>query len=191
LRDLARLVSEPTLAKVREREQGRREAEMQQQLRREYDERLKAELVRKIDDVILTRHRDHICGLLELSCPRCKRRFFDFDGCFALTCSGNGGCGCGFCAYCLEDCGADAHKHVAACPHRPARQPSGNAVLDAYYGSSAEFDAVMRALRTRRVREYWTSEVAKLPAEQRQKLVTFVAPLLKDVTDPGLLAHIK
>jgi hypothetical protein len=54
------------------------------------DERLKAELARKKDDVIFTRHRDHICGLLELSCPRCKRRFFDLDGCFALTCSGNG-----------------------------------------------------------------------------------------------------
>lgn len=36
----------------------------------------------------------------------------DFVGCCALTCSR---CGCGFCAYCLKDCGADAHKHVAGC----------------------------------------------------------------------------
>jgi serine/threonine protein kinase len=68
LRDLARLVSEPTLAKVREREQGRRDANVQQQLRREYYERLKAELARKKDDVIFTRHRDHLLS----SRPRCR-----------------------------------------------------------------------------------------------------------------------
>ncbi|KAJ8601693.1 hypothetical protein CTAYLR_003184 [Chrysophaeum taylorii] len=37
-----------------------------------------------------------------------------FDGCFALKCH-RPGCGCGFCAYCLADCGADAHEHVRAC----------------------------------------------------------------------------
>ena len=189
-RDLARLVSEATLAKVRERELGRREAEVQQQLRREYDERLKVELARKVDDVIFTRHRDHICGLLEQSCPRCKRRFFDFEGCFALTCSGQGGCGCAFCAYCLQDCGRDAHHHVAACPHRPSRAPSGDNVHDRFYGSSTEFEAAMKALRTRRVREYWRAEVAKLPAEKRRQLAKCVAPLLKDVTEPELLAEV-
>ena len=38
-----------------------------------------------------------------------------FNGCFALTCSRQG-CGCGFCAYCLQDCGGDAHAHVNAYP---------------------------------------------------------------------------
>ncbi len=190
-RDLARLVSDATLAKVREREQGRRETELQKQLQSEFDERLKAELARKVEDVIVGRHRDHICELLEPSCPRCKRRFIDFEGCFALTCSGNGGCGCGFCAYCLEDCGNDAHNHVAACPGRPPRQPSGDMVHDRYYGSEAEFKAAMKALSTRRVREYWRSEVAKLPVEQRRQLAERIRPLLKDVTEHGLAAEIK
>jgi hypothetical protein len=189
-RDLARLVSEATLAQVRERELGRREVEVQQKLRREYDERLKVELARKVDDVIFARHRDHICGLLELSCPRCKRRFFDFEGCFALTCSGEGGCGCAFCAYCLQDCGRDAHNHVAACPHRPPRVPSGDDINDRYFGSNAQFEAAMKALRTRRVREYWRAEVAKLPAEQRRQLATYIMPLLKGVTEPGLVKEI-
>ena len=42
--------------------------------------------------------------------------FFDFDGCFALTCSH---CKTGFCALCLKNCGADAHPHLGArgeCP---------------------------------------------------------------------------
>ncbi len=189
-RDLARHVSEATLAKVRKREHSRLVAEVQQELGREYERRLKAELARKVDDVIFTRHREHICGLLTPSCPRCKRVFFDFDGCFAISCSGQGGCGCAFCAYCLEDCGADAHHHVAACPHRPHRAPSVDGVYDRYYGSKAEFEAAMKTLRTRRVREYWSSEVAKLPGDQRQKLATCIRPLLKDMTEPALVAEL-
>ena len=50
--------------------------------------------------------------VLTLRCPRCKVAFVDFEGCCALMC---GGCSCGFCAYCLEDCGQDAHAHVAKC----------------------------------------------------------------------------
>ena len=50
---------------------------------------------------------------LEGVARRCRQVFLDFEGCFALTC---GRCGCGFCAYCLADCGQDAHSHVALCP---------------------------------------------------------------------------
>lgn len=54
--------------------------------------------------------------LLTLRCPRCRTAFYDFEGCFALTCSR---CQpkCGFCAWCLADCGEDAHRHVATCAH--------------------------------------------------------------------------
>lgn len=51
--------------------------------------------------------------ILTLKCPKCRAAFYDFTGCAALTC---GRCGCGFCAYCLANCGADAHAHVAHCP---------------------------------------------------------------------------
>lgn len=53
-------------------------------------------------------YQDILNNILTLSCPRCKAAFVDFDGCFALTCT----CGAGLCAYCLQDCGADAHHHV-------------------------------------------------------------------------------
>ena len=45
---------------------------------------------------------------LTLHCPRCAAAFLDYHGCNALYC---GGCGCGFCALCLADCGNDAHAH--------------------------------------------------------------------------------
>ena len=56
-------------------------------------------------------------NLLTLCCPRCKTCFVDFDACFALVCRS---CACGFCAWCLRDCGADAHSHVAHCPNNLA-----------------------------------------------------------------------
>ena len=58
-----------------------------------------------------------VCELLTDACPRCKQAFVDFNGCCALTCSR---CPCGFCAWCLQDCGADAHAHVASCRHNLA-----------------------------------------------------------------------
>lgn len=60
-------------------------------------------------------HRLHISeNILTLRCPRyaCRRAIVDFDGCFALYCEG---CKCGFCAWCLLDCGTDAHTHVLEC----------------------------------------------------------------------------
>ena len=56
-------------------------------------------------------YQDIVNNILNLSCPRCKIAFVDFDGCFALTCK----CGAAFCAYCLKDCGSDAHAHVHGC----------------------------------------------------------------------------
>jgi hypothetical protein len=58
--------------------------------------------------------------ILTLKCPRptCRQAFLDFNGCFALTCCR---CNAGFCAYCLQDCGRDAHHHVATCAYGEGR----------------------------------------------------------------------
>ena len=82
--------------------------------------------------------------LLTLKCPRegCRQAFVDFSGCFALTC---GRCQCGFCAWCLKDCGGDAHQHVGACPE--------NRTGDVY-GRAEAFDHAQIERRKRFVREY-------------------------------------
>lgn len=51
-------------------------------------------------------------AVFNLSCPRCKKAFYEFDGCAAVTCSS---CKAGFCGLCLADCGVDAHSHVLKC----------------------------------------------------------------------------
>jgi hypothetical protein len=82
--------------------------------------------------------------ILTLACPRCGQAFVDFDGCFALTCSRDKAA---FCAYCLEDCGADAHRHVASCPHNTAKARSVHA-------SSEIFEEAQRRRRVRMLKEY-------------------------------------
>jgi hypothetical protein len=83
--------------------------------------------------------------ILTLKCPRrdCRQAFVDFNGCYALTCSR---CRAGFCAYCLEDCGRDAHAHVARCRHGNGRGVFG--------GDMAVFNEVQRARKTRVLRAY-------------------------------------
>eukprot|EP00599_Poterioochromonas_sp_BG-1_P007046 CAMPEP_0173142332 /NCGR_PEP_ID=MMETSP1105-20130129/6029_1 /TAXON_ID=2985 /ORGANISM="Ochromonas sp., Strain BG-1" /LENGTH=1951 /DNA_ID=CAMNT_0014055711 /DNA_START=962 /DNA_END=6817 /DNA_ORIENTATION=- len=65
--------------------------------------------------------------IFTLKCPRCRQAFVDFDGCFALTCTKRG-CGAAFCAWCLADCGTDAHSHVAHCHYNATRSVYGNLI---------------------------------------------------------------
>jgi len=91
-----------------------------QEAREETEERMKKEFdqINKLEGVERTAamHRHNIVtNIMNLQCPRCNTVFVAFDGCFALTCSNNT-CGAGFCAWCLQNCGTDAHEHVLVCP---------------------------------------------------------------------------
>ena len=75
----------------------------------------------KADRVDVRTHFNRITNdIMNLKCPRCRNPFLDFEGCFALTCS-NGSCNCPFCAFCLKDCGKDAHEHVSNCKLNPSK----------------------------------------------------------------------
>jgi hypothetical protein len=103
--------------------------------------------------------------ILTLSCPRCDQAFANFDGCWALTCSRQG-CGCGFCALCLKDCGSDAHAHVAEC--------AGDV-----FGSMEEFQR--RQKQRKLVKEYLASpELLPLSGDIRKACAVELADLNKD-----------
>ena len=97
----------------------------------------------------LRSHRKHVIErILTLACPRCSRAFLGFEECFAIKCSAwvkddPNSC-CQFCAYCLKDCGQDAHPHVLdnVCP--------GNRGL---FQSVEVFEDVQRNRRERMLRE--------------------------------------
>lgn len=113
-----------------------------------FDKRLKAERDRLFkmaeEEKEIERARHTIVdSILTLKCPRCDTAFMDFDGCYALICHR---CSCGFCAFCLADCGTDAHAHVASCKFN---KPSGG-----YGNGPQEFNEAQKKRRERMVTEF-------------------------------------
>ena len=103
--------------------------------------------------------------ILTPKCPRCKQAFFDFDGCFALTCS-NIQCQAAFCAYCFKDCGGDAHQHVANCKHNST---GGNV----FGGNMNTLNKVWKKIRREKIekllKENMKTEVKKKLQEKMKK----------------------
>ena len=116
--------------------------------------------------------RIRIESMLNLSCPRCGAVFLDFSGSMALTCSA-AGCGCGFCAWCLQDCGneKDAHHHVAnECRAKPPGQ-------DRFFGDIEVWKRVHRERVGREIQEFLNPKPEALQeqilAACRQQLADF------------------
>lgn len=97
-----------------------------------------------------------INDILTLKCPRCKVAFTEFDGCFALKC-GNTLCKAAFCAWCLSDCGENAHPHLRTCPE--------NRTGD-YFGSQEDFKQHHRIKRHRAA----YNKISQLPASSQKIL---------------------
>lgn len=127
----------------------------------------------KIAKLPPTQLRNHIVEeILTLRCPRCSCAFLDFDGCFALTCSN---CKCGFCGWCLKDCGYDAHAHVKTCPSKPPEARN-----EAYFGTKDQFQEAQRKRRRRELIGF----LQKLDSVEEQQAALF--SLRQDLKDLGL-----
>ena len=116
-----------------------------------------------------TAARKHIIdSILTLQCPHCHTAFCEFTDCLALKCK----CGCGFCAVCMSDCGADAHAHVR----------SGCSFIDLGGRATASADAAahaQNAWRMSRLAEY----IAQLEPHMRR---TIIQSLRKEFDDLSL-----
>ena len=127
---------------------------MEVRLSSEMELQKKAEVKRELEQLLAMDEQQRcvhakkleIVDLLTDACPRCKQAFLDFNGCCALYCSR---CPCGFCAWCLEDCGADAHGHVANCRHNiaPGRNVFASPAQWREGRTRIKRDAVTRFLR--------------------------------------------
>jgi len=149
-----------------------RESINNQKMQREYDERLEIEkhnMGKKLfEDAVLEERKKIIEDILTLKCPRCRRAFLDFTGCFALTCSA---CSCAFCAYCLKDCGGNAHSHVAQCTDNIS--PGRNV-----FASVEIFHEAQRERRTRLLKQHLVQQVE---AGMRPALIQAIARDLEDL----------
>jgi len=122
--------------------------------------------IRRIEDDILT-----------LKCPRNGHAFVDFDGCFALKCSS---CPCNFCAWCLADCGNDAHAHVNSCRLNKSR---------GYYGSPDLFKQVHKERKLKLLSEFWNSNIKHQSPEFKKELKNELVKIL-DRSDKRFVANL-
>ena len=155
---------------VRARDQLK-EQEIVHNMEVQFEQRLAAERRRtsemRADELKVEKMRCHIVDrILTLQCPRCNAAFLDFEGCFALKCHR---CDCQFCAYCLADCGRDAHPHVARCAE--------NTNAANVFGTAAIFEAAQQARRKRMVVAY----LADVADEVRADVVAACAQEFADL----------
>ena len=152
--DLAKHLPAPLFKQYLEARVETIKEQMQSQLEDEMKDRLDAELKRlaALDErarKVLVARAHVVDKILTLSCPRCQQAFVDFEGCFALSCSR---CRCGFCGWCLADCGADAHGHVMRCGAKPPG-------ADVYFGSRQQFEEAQRRRQRALIRAFLDGEV--------------------------------
>lgn len=135
-------------------------------------EELKASLAAALgsaDQMRLDKYRlEIIDDIFTLKCPRCKLAFLDYTGCSALSCSG---CGCGFCSYCLEDCGKDAHQHFYA---NGSKCPKEGGLITVPVPQWQEYQ------RKRRAR-LLASYLQQVPPDWQQRVADAIAPEAKDL----------
>jgi hypothetical protein len=169
---IARHASEDAFEKFEKARLDIRESINNQKMQREYDERLEIEKrnmgKKLLEDAVLEEKKKIIEDILTLKCPRCRRPFLDFSGCFALECSA---CSCAFCAYCLKDCGGDAHSHVAQCEDNIS--PGRNV-----FASVEIFHEAQRERRTRLLKQHLVQQVE---AGMRPALIQAIARDLEDL----------
>lgn len=156
--------------RIKVAEQGIQE-QMEKESRDKIEE-LKGKLAKATGDaeqMEIDKHRLKIIDdIFTLKCPRCKQAFLDYDSCSAITCAG---CACGFCSYCLEDCGKDAHQHFyknkSKCP-----KEGGPLFID-----HKKWIVYQNKRKGKLLAEY----VATVPEASRQTVCDLIAPDAKDL----------
>ena len=176
-RDLARHLSvddfQAYLKARMELMEQRLKMQLEVQIREEFEEeqrRLAAmdEHGRKV--LIARKHIEE--EILQMKCPRagCRRAFFDFEGCFALSCSA---CPCKFCGWCLQDCGnGDAHPHVRGC----GKVPQG---VDALFPQMPDVGGAFEKTHNQRCRERVDLYVQTLELDIRGDVETIAQTLVQ------------
>lgn len=151
--------SQEAVAEALDIERQKLQAEFERINRLKDRKEREAELVKlKIVDEILT-----------LRCPNkdCKMAFFDFDGCFAVTCNS---CRHDFCAWCLDySQRGDVHAHVANCP---------KALEPGVFGSKEHFEQAQTTWKMTKV----TQRLLEVQDEEiRKKVLDILSSDLRDL----------
>jgi hypothetical protein len=120
--------------------------------------------------------------ILQPKCPRqsCRRGFFDFEGCFAISCSS---CKCKFCGWRLRDRGdSDAHTHV----RQYTKVPMGVDALFPHMSTvRAAFEKKHKERCLERINSYIDKEVDPDIHERVRQRVLKIDPDLRNRPNSG------
>ena len=175
-RDVARFCQAETFNEYNRQKLALKEKQIVEQVEKDFEKRLAREKKRAMEtssaEEKLRLAKEHVIEkVLTLSCPRCEQAFVDFDGCFALRCAR---CQAGFCAYCLADCGRDAHAHIGGCElgkqvtkwaQKNKSTVNNRGHPPGTYGSPAAFDESQRLRRLRDLTSYFELKEEKFVTE--------------------------
>lgn len=148
LQEIAAHASPPAFAVLQRHMDDRKEVALQAEFR-QWTEDFVANFAAKSEQerrVLAVRQR--IEEMMDLRCPKCQGVFGAFQGCAALTCA-YAGCKAHFCAFCLADCGGDAHPHVRQCRLNP--RPNE------YFVHEAVWRRIMDGQRREKLERFWPS----------------------------------
>uniref|UniRef100_A0A0G4HPK4 RING-type domain-containing protein n=1 Tax=Chromera velia CCMP2878 TaxID=1169474 RepID=A0A0G4HPK4_9ALVE len=171
--------SAPALSRHLSREthalwEGARAEASEERVRREMEEEFTERLRKALEEGgAQVKVREITEDVLTLKCPRCRAAFVDFAGCAALTC---GSCNCGFCGYCLKDCGRDAHNHVPRCGVARDLGARLHVQFGLFTASFQDWERFQKERQRDKVREV----LQRLSAEERSKVTQLLQPLLQE-----------
>jgi len=180
---VARAVSGPLLEAYMRGRVAMLTNEREEELERDGQRRVKEELDRMLaqdafERKVATAVKHVTESVLQCTCPRCSQVYLDFDGCCALKCPK---CACGFCAWCNEDCGADAHRHVAHCK----RKAKGS--KDPFFARRQDVEAAQRLTWSKDLAGYLGSQERGVVVEVLARIGALIRDRLPDFpTLPGL-----
>eukprot|EP00976_Prorocentrum_cordatum_P052186 1053364-Prorocentrum_minimum.AAC.1 len=164
---------------VRDELGQRNDLEVNRRVQAKLDELEAAHLVpNSVDEKVHRAVTFVVDEILTVRCPRCTQAILDFEGCYSLKCAR---CDAAICAWCLADCGHDAHSHVADCPknrYRTRRDP--------FFAKFEYFELARQAERIEKLKQFlnWQVEPALLMVDQER-----LAPILKPLKIGLYLKH--
>ena len=138
LQEMAKHLSIDTLELVSECQKKVLKLQLERENETVVNDRVKQELailerLSEHEKKVRTARKEIEGSLLVTMCPKCKKPFFDWSECAALTCKDENGNGCGahFCCYCgkIHEGPGDPHTHVLDCPTAGKKPPGDGSKL--------------------------------------------------------------
>ena len=178
--DLLKALPTQLAQQVHKRRRLHLETELRQELRREFQAEVAAAQRASSDGGELRQSLvNEALELLVDKCRRCGQGFFNFDGCFVITCD----CQASICGYCLQSGSSfEIHRHIASNECDVRRQMFPDADDDTFHQGASKDEEFAMARRIRITNEMHEFFQALRPQER----ALLARRIRRDVEENGI-----